>query len=106
MWQYCKDIPAVNNNGEIVEFNEGSATDSFNFKAKITGQTGDNGIKEVKLVVSLKYLSNFWWTLEMPLINCEVNFILIWSVNCVKVSTNNVNQGATLRSSSDFINSW
>ena len=60
LWQYCKDIPAVNNNGEIVEFNEGNATDSFNFKAKITGQTGDNGIKEVKLVVSLKYLSNFW----------------------------------------------
>ena len=35
--QYCKDIPAVNNDGNIVEFNGANATDSFNFKAKITG---------------------------------------------------------------------
>ena len=58
-WQYCEDIPAVNNNGDIVEFNGANATDSFNFKAKITAQTGDNGTKEVKIMVSLKYLSNF-----------------------------------------------
>ena len=31
----------------------------------------------------LKCLSNFWRTLEMPLINCEINLILIWSENCV-----------------------
>ena len=30
----------------------------------------------------LKYLSNFWRTLEMPLINCEINLILTWSANC------------------------
>ena len=34
-------------------------------------------------MVPLKYLSNFWRTLEMPLINCEVNLILIWSSTCV-----------------------
>ena len=60
MWQYCTDKLAVNNNGEIVEFNEANATDSFNFKAKITGQTGDNGTKEVEIMIPLKYLSNFW----------------------------------------------
>ena len=48
------------------------ATDSFNFKAKITGQPGDKGTKEVEIMVPLKYLSNFWRTLEMPLINCEI----------------------------------
>ena len=32
LWQYCKDIPAVNNNGDIVDFNGANATDSFNFK--------------------------------------------------------------------------
>ena len=97
MRQYCKDIPVVNNNGEIVEFNEGNATDSFNVKAKITGQNGDNGIKEVnyEIMVPLKYLSKFWSPLEMPLINCEFNLILTWSVNCVIVSTNNANQDAT-----------
>ena len=36
LWQYCKDIPAVNNNGDIVNFNGASATDLFNLKTKIT----------------------------------------------------------------------
>ena len=39
LWEYYKDLPAVNNNGDIVEFNGTNVTDSFNFKAKITGQT-------------------------------------------------------------------
>ena len=96
MWQYCKDIPAVNNNGDIVGFNGANATDSFNFKAKITDQTDDDGeINNVEIMVPLKYLSNFWRTLEMPLINCEVNLILTWSANCVIVYTNVANQGAT-----------
>ena len=46
-------------------------------------------------MVPLKYLSNFWRTLEMPSINFEVNLILTWSANCVIVSTNNANQGST-----------
>ena len=39
--------------------------------------------KDVEIVVPLKYLSNFWRTLEMPLINCEDNLILTWSSTCV-----------------------
>ena len=62
LWQYCKDIPA-RNNGEIVIFAENNLTDSFNFKVKFTGQTGDDGIKDVEIMVPLKYLSNFWRTL-------------------------------------------
>ena len=78
--QYCKDIPAVN----VVNFDGANATDSFNFKTKITGQTDNNGrIDNVEIMVPLKYLSNFWRTLEMPLINCEVNLILTWSPTCV-----------------------
>ena len=42
--------------------------------------------KEVKIAVPLKYLSNFWRTLNMPLINCEVSLILTWSENCVIIS--------------------
>ena len=60
LWQYCKDIPARNNNNEITEFTVGNTTDSFNFKAKITGQTGNDGTKDVEIMVPLKYLSNFW----------------------------------------------
>ena len=61
----------------------------------MTGQTGDDGIKSVEIMVLLKYISNFWRTLEMPLINCEINLILTWSTNCVIVSTNVANQNAT-----------
>ena len=46
-------------------------------------------------MVPLKYLSNFWRTLEMPLINCEVNLILTWSANCVIIYTNVANQNPT-----------
>ena len=96
LWQYFKDIPAVNNNGDIVDFNGANATDSFNFKAKITGQTNDDGeINNVEIMVPLKYLSNFWRTLEMPLINCEVELILNWSANCVIIYTNVNNQVPT-----------
>ena len=38
-------------------------------------------------MVPLKYRSNFWRTLEMPLINCEIDLILDWSANCVIVYT-------------------
>ena len=46
LWQYCKDIPAVDNNNAIVNFAENNLTDSVNFKVKITGQTGDDGTKK------------------------------------------------------------
>ena len=35
------------------------------------------------LPLPLKYLTNLWRTLEMSLINCEVNFILTWLSTCV-----------------------
>ena len=114
LWQYCIDIPAVNNNGNIVNFNDANATDSFHSKAKVTGQTDDNGeIDNAEIMVPLKYLRNFWRTLEMPLIICEVNLILTWSANFFIVATNVANQGATftitenktLCFSSYFINS-
>ena len=110
LWQCCLDIPAVNNNA-IVDFTNNNLTDSFNFQVKITGQTGDDGTKDVEIMVPLKYLSNFWRTLEMPLINWEINLILTWSANCAIVSTNIANQNARfsitntgLYSSSNLIN--
>ena len=95
LWQYCKDIPARNDNNEIVVFTRNNLTNSFNFKVKLTGQTGNNGTKDVEVMVPLKYLNNFWRTLEMPLINCEANLILTWSSTCVLISTNAQNQNAT-----------
>ena len=41
--QYCKDVPAINNNGDNIDFNGANAADSFNFKTKIIGQTYNDG---------------------------------------------------------------
>ena len=43
--------------------------------------------KDVEISVPLKYLGNFWRTLEIPLINCGITLMLTWFVNCVNVST-------------------
>ena len=48
--QYCKEIPAVNNAGDIVDFNGANATDSYNFKTKIAGQTNNDGIINVEIL--------------------------------------------------------
>ena len=64
LWQYCKDIPAVDDNGGIVNFNGTKNTDSFNFKTKITGQTAANnngniaGRVNVEIMIPLKFLEN------------------------------------------------
>ena len=88
-WQYCKEIPAVNDGGDIVDFDGANATDSFNFKIKITGQTVPNnndcniaGRKDVEIMAPLKYLSNFWRTLKMPLIDCKVELIWTRAADC------------------------
>ena len=59
VWQYSKEIKAVDNVEDIVDFNGANATGSFNFKTKITGQTDNNGRIDVGIMVPLKYLSNF-----------------------------------------------
>ena len=46
-------------------------------------------------MVPLKYLSSFWRTLEMALINCEINLILTWLANCAIVYTNVANKNPT-----------
>ena len=60
----------------------------------LTGKTGNNGTKNVELMVPLKHLSNFWRTAEMVLINCEINLDLNWSDKCVIV-VNNPNEDTT-----------
>ena len=50
------------------------------------GVTHDNLTKnDVKVVVPLKHLSNFWKSLNIPLINCEVELILAWFKNSVLI---------------------
>ena len=83
LWQYFRDEP----NDNLAN------SESFRSKIKITGKNPvNNNEKDVEIMVPLKYLSNFGRTLEMPLINCEVNLILTWSSTCV---TNNSNGAGT-----------
>ena len=57
---------------------------TWNTKVKVTGKPPNVGnTQNVEIIVQSKYLSNFWRTFEMPLINCEVNLILTWPKNCV-----------------------
>ena len=58
-WQYCKEIPAVDDDGDIADFNGANVTNSFKFKTKITGQTNNDGIINVEILVPLKYFSKF-----------------------------------------------
>ena len=81
LWQYFRDEPVANDDIEDSK--------SFKSKIKITGKTpNDDNEKDVEIMVPLKYLSNFWRTLEVPLINCEVSLILTWSSNCVITESN------------------
>ena len=74
LWQYYKDDP----------YDSLANSESFKSKVKITGKTPDDGnTKDVEITVPLKYLSNFWRTPEMHLINCKVNLILTCSKDCV-----------------------
>ena len=66
---------------------------SFKYKASIIGNTESNGTKNrVKIAVPLKYLSNFWRLLEMPLINFKVEFSLKWTENCILTTAANANK--------------
>ena len=71
LWQYCKDIPAVDDDGDIVIFNGANDTDSFNFKSKMTGKANNDGdIENVEIMIPVKYESNFWRNVGTALINC------------------------------------
>ena len=65
------------------------------YKVAHVGKTKDavnntnRSVKDAKIVVSLKYLSNFWISLEMPLINFKVHLELDWNEDCILSSNGN-----------------
>ena len=83
LWNYYIDEP---NSGAIGNISYSiKDSKSFNYKTSITGKLEGNNVEkdDVEIVVPLKYLSKFWRTLKIPLINCEVSLTLTWSENCV-----------------------
>ena len=66
----------------------------FKYKAALVGKTeeaadGNSFVKNTKIAVPLKYLSNFWRSLEIPLINCKVYLELNWIEDCILSSAGN-----------------
>ena len=87
-WNYYRDEPNSGIGGRNNNVNYSiKDSKSFDYKTSITGKLGGIGItKDVEIVVPLKYLSNFWRTLDIPLINSEINLILTWTEKCVLTS--------------------
>ena len=56
---------------------------SSKYKSSFIGD-GNRGFKNVKIAVPLKYLSNFWSSLDMSLINCKIHLELNWSRDCAR----------------------
>ena len=88
LWNYYRDEPnsgicVINNN---VNYSIKDSK-SFDYETSIARNRRHRQNKRCwEIVVSLKYLSNFWRALDMPLINCEKSLILTWTENCVLTS--------------------
>ena len=91
LWNYYRDEPSNPLSCD---------SEPFKYKTDITRKTPDNDhvLENVKVVVPLKHLSNFWRYLDMSLINCEIELILTWSKSCVlaDMTRRNVNTQANL----------
>ena len=93
LWQYYRDDPPLDKNGNVIDFPaNNNKSISFQFEQQITGKAGNGGTKDVEIMATLKYQSNFWRTLEMSLINCEINLQLKWSKHCIVVAGTAANQ--------------
>ena len=75
LWNYYRDEPSNPLNTD---------SKSFKYKTSIVGKTLQNNdsLTNAEVVIPLKYLSNFWKNLNIPLINCEIELILTWTKNC------------------------
>ena len=80
LWNHYRDEP----NDRL-----SSNSESCKYKTSVVAKTPQNNdsLTNAKVVIPLKHLSNFWKSLNTPLINCEVELILTWSKNCVLADT-------------------
>ena len=89
LWQFKRDELKVDNINTALTNDNAS---SFKHKTSIIGNTVADGANckrdNVKIDVPLKYVSNIWRQLEMPLINCKVQLTLNWYTNCVTIIGN------------------
>ena len=82
LYQFKRDEPP-DDNADVA-----NNTSSLVYKSKLISGTDNNNINNVKLVVPLKYISNFFRSLEMPLVNCKIDLELTWQKDCMISSVN------------------
>ena len=101
LWEFKRDDTVIN-----TDVTNNDNAPSFKYKARVISDSETNGTKNgVKIAVPLKYLSNFWRSLGMLLINCRVDFSLRLIENCVLTTTAigaNDNANATGAESATF----
>ena len=77
LWNYYRDEPNSSTDNDNITHSILNSK-SFDYKANFIGSVANNNLtkNDVKIVIPLKHLSNFWKNLDIPLINCEVESIL------------------------------
>ena len=88
LYQYKRDEPPEAN---AIKDLTTDTSSSFKYKVELLGNPvldGNIAKRSVKFVVPLKYLSNFFRSLEMPLINCKIKLNLTWKKECVLSADN------------------
>ena len=94
LWEFERDEPSSGNAELAVDNNGILNSQSFRYTATLVGKTenaanNDGFVKNTKIFVPLKYLSNSWRSLEMPLINCKIHPELNWIKDWILSSNGN-----------------
>ena len=91
LWFFKRD--EINTDANVSPAN----SSSFKYKSSFIGNTEADRTKNgVKIAVPLKYLSNFWRSLEIPLINYKVELSLEWTGNCLLSGGENINDAGAV----------
>ena len=86
LWNYYRDEPSdpLSSNSESFKYKTSITGNIYNIDVSEAGyDENEVGKNETEVVISLNHLSNFWRSLNIPPINCEVELILTWFRNCV-----------------------
>ena len=109
LYQFKRDESPMNNARNLINISLNNSS-SFKYKSNILGKrvnVNNNGVlRDAKIVVPLKYVSNSFRSLEMPLINCKIHSELNWIKDCVMCGSNgndaddDVNNDTTFKTTS------
>ena len=95
---YYSDEPSnpLSSNSEPWKYKTSVNGNTCNLGAFDVGYDANKvGKNETEVVIPLKHLSNFWITLNIPLINCEIELVLTWSKNCALADMTPTNNPST-----------